>query len=173
MLLCLWCLFVKGEKIKSTSITTTYLYSSMSTCWTHLGGNLPYFQSTGQQYWLFNNCPSLLISTLEAFIQKCEDHPVGSRNKPSSLIFITGGGKNAHSSGRSIYIPLQPQQKMLEPQACSECSTLAWLLSRTCQKSAETADRWERYTKSIILCVIYALFLYKVKSPQGNLPGPH
>lgn len=38
---------------------------------------------------------------------------------------------------------------------------------------SEAADSWERYAKSTPSQVIYALFLYKVKSPQSNLPGPH
>ena len=58
------------------------------------------------------------FSTLEAAIQKWEDHPLGSRKKLNSLIFIIGGEKNAYSSEKTIWVTFPSQHNILEPQAC-------------------------------------------------------
>lgn len=76
------------------------------------------------------------FSTLEAAIQKWEDHPFGSRNKLNSLIFMIRGEKNTCSSGERTRVPLPLQHSILEPRAhVTMLALITWLWPRTCQKS--------------------------------------
>lgn len=89
------------------------------------------------------------------------------------LDFITGGGKNDYSSGK-VYGSVS--SRSTNPGASGmQQNAQPWLdcYPEPAKNPAEAADIWERYAKSTIFWVIYAPFLYKVKSPQSNLPGPH
>ena len=114
------------------------------------------------------------FSTLEAAIQKWEDHPFGSRNKLNSLIFMIRGEKNACSSGERTRVPLPLQHSMLEPQAHVTMLALDLAVTQNLPKILlKQLIFGKGIAKSTTFWVIYILFLYKVKSPQSNLPGPY
>ena len=113
-------------------------------------------------------------STLEAAIQKWEDHPFGSRNKLNSLIFIIRGEKKACSSGERIWVPLPLQHNVLEPWARITMLALNSAVIQNLPKIwLKQLIFGKGIAKSTTFWVIYNLLLYKVKSPQSNLPGPY
>ena len=114
------------------------------------------------------------FSTLEAAIQKWEGHPSGSRNKLNSLIFIIRGEKNACSSGERIWVPLPLQHNVLEPQAHTTMLALDLAVIQNLPKILlKQLIFGKGIAKSTTFWATYILFLYKVKSPQSNLPGPY